>query len=163
MAEQKLKNVTRIKSIFAYHQHKNRLFSYGLYLSGDKQLAEDTVHDVFVKYLESAEQFESDNNLANWLFICARNLLLNRLAKEKQTSNYDFSTLAIQPAVEHKLFIDKILARLTPEEKDLLLLREQQGFSIRELAQMLEMTEETIRVRLFRIRKKIHEMKASLL
>ena len=44
------------------------------------------------------------------------------------------------------------------EERDLILLREQQGYSIGEIALLLGVTEETVRVRLYRARKKMQEI-----
>ena len=61
-------------------------------------------------------------------------------------------------SIETKLFIENVLDRLDVDQRELILLREQQRFTIREIADMLCVSEGSVRVRLYRIRKKMQEI-----
>ncbi|MDE3199185.1 MAG: sigma-70 family RNA polymerase sigma factor, partial [Acidobacteriota bacterium] len=52
-------------------------------------------------------------------------------------------------------YIVKLMDRVSPEEKQLLVLKEVEGYSVEELADMLRMNENTIKVKLFRARQKL--------
>lgn len=101
-------------------------------------------------------------SVTNWLFICARNLLFNHFRSNRTSAagNAHETTPATVPAmdIETREFVRMVLGRLDPEERDLILLREQQQFSIAELAQMLGKSPEAVRVCLYRIRKKMRKL-----
>ncbi len=143
-----------------WRRHKDRLFTYCVYVTRDRAISEDIVQETFLKLAQSREDFESEDSLARWLFICARNLSLNETRKAS-TRAKSTSLLSDTPAADTfdtARVIERILAALDPDERDLILLRERQGFSIGELAGMLSTSEEAVRVRLFRIRQKMHEL-----
>ena len=63
------------------------------------------------------------------------------------------------PAVDHRLaqhdLILKLLAKLSEEDRSLILLKEVEGHSVEELSEMTGMNENTIKVKLFRARQKL--------
>jgi len=140
-----------------YRQHKDRLFQFSLYLTGDRQLSEDIVHDTFLKFANQGEMTDDIVSVKNWLFICARNLIYNHL-KKKSIKRYIPVQYGPTVTAEEKLFIEQVLGQLLPEDRELILLREQQRYSVREISEMFELSEEAVRVRLFRIRKKMQKL-----
>jgi RNA polymerase sigma-70 factor (ECF subfamily) len=141
-----------------YKRHKRDMMTYCAYVTGSRQTAEDIVQEVFVRLIRRKGEFRT--GLKNWLFICARNLCLNHLQRQKVASRVaDSPRLRSESAEDHmRVFVEQILGRLEPEERDLILLRELQGYSVRELAELAGVSEEAIRVRLYRIRKKMHKL-----
>lgn len=140
-----------------YQRHKDKLLSYCVYVTGDRQIGEDAVQETFLRLMRQRGRLEIKTSLRNWLFICARNLIFNLLKERRETS--DGAYVPVEEAeVEVRLFIEGVLSQLSAEERELILLREQQQFSIRELAEMLGLSEEAVRVRLFRIRKKMQSL-----
>jgi RNA polymerase sigma-70 factor (ECF subfamily) len=137
----------------AYKQHKDNIFQYTLYLTGDNQLSEDIVHETFLKYANQKELRKDIRSIKDWLFICARNLAYNHL--KKKPLNYKPIEFEQTVTIEQKIFIQEILGKLEPDERELILLREQQGYTTKEISTMLNVTDEAVRVRLFRIRKKM--------
>ena len=140
-----------------YQRHKDRLFSYCVYVTGDRQIGEDVVQETFLRLMQQRGRLTIKTSLRNWLFICARNLTFNLLKERGGTPDGAYPPVE-EADVEMKLFVESVLSRLSVEERELILLREQQQFSIRELAEMLELSEEAVRVRLFRIRKKMQSL-----
>jgi RNA polymerase sigma factor (sigma-70 family) len=142
-----------------YGRHKDKLFSYCLYLTRHRNASEDIVQESFTRLMTRRDQGDELRSVANWLFICARNLALNQLARhQKETEWQEAGAPVVQSDPETARFVERVLHKLDVEERDLILLREQQLFSTAELAEMFDVTEEAIRVRLYRIRKKMQEL-----
>ena len=137
-----------------YGRHKDSLYTFCLYVSGDRQLSEDVVQETFLGLIKQRDTLVLRSSLKGWLFICARNLTYNLL--KRGSPNPDIYEIA-DPAlsIETRLFIENVLSRLSVEERELILMREHQQFSVRELSAMLDLSEEAVRVRLYRIRKKM--------
>ncbi len=142
-----------------YNRHKDRLYSYSLYVTGNRQLSEDIVQETFTRLMEQSQKLDDDASIKDWLFICVRNLAFNHLKKRKRGSLIEaISDHTADIDVETRLFIQNVLDKLTPPDRELILLREQQRFNTRDIARMLGLTEEAVRVRLFRVRKKMQQI-----
>jgi RNA polymerase sigma-70 factor (ECF subfamily) len=143
-----------------YEQHKNRMFTYCLYVTGDSALSEDIVQETFLRLAQQREKLTIRESLADWLFICARNIALNHVAHrnrvEKPTPFLEENSPALD--AEARLFLSQILGRLSVEDRELLLMKEWQGRSVRDISQILSISEENVRVRLYRARKQMQEL-----
>ncbi len=136
-----------------------RLFSFCLYQSGNRATSEEVVQESFLRLLAQRKNGTITRSVRSWLFITARNLLLNLSRENPHRSIEEIPEVYLveKSKPDLSLRISGILSRLAAEDRELLLLREHQGFSISELATMLDQSPENIRVRLYRIRKSIHE------
>jgi len=70
----------------------------------------------------------------------------------QKASDFRFEGLAL---TERRDYVVKLLARVSEEERMLLMLKEVEGFSVEELAERTGMNENTIKVKLFRARQKL--------
>ena len=141
--------------------------------------AEDIAQQVFSKIYFSIKNFDFRSSLLTWIYKITVNECYDYLRKKrvrKLVYESDFSEEDAQrmqntdtamdqrPAVDTQLaqrdLVVKLLAKLSPEDRSLLLLKEVEGHSVEELAGMTGMNENTIKVKLFRARQKL--MKASL-
>ncbi len=142
-----------------YNRHKDRMYTYCLYATGDRHLSEDIVQETFVKLMAQKTKLDIETTMGNWLFICARNLTFNHLKSQtRRVSLSQIENPAIEMGVETRLFIENVLDKLALEERELILLREQQRFTVKEISDMLGISEEAVRVRLYRIRKKMQKI-----
>ena len=142
-----------------YNRHKDKLYTFCLYVTGDRQLSEDIVQETFVRLMGQSQRLDINARIKDWLFICARNLTYNQLKRHKRSlSLLEIDDQPTEVNVETKLFIQNILDKLALDERELILLREQQRFSIEEISKMLSISEEAARVRLYRIRKKMQQI-----
>lgn len=138
-----------------YHRHRDRIFAFCLYVTGNPDLSADVVQETFLRLMQ---QDDSLRDIGSWLFITARNQLYTTLKRSQRESNVtpqDLQFADCELAPEQRLLLKNMLASLGTEERELLLLREYAGFSTAELAKTLEISPEALRVRLFRIRKKL--------
>jgi len=138
-----------------YDLHRDQIYSYCFYVCGNADTSSDVVHETFLRLMKQPAE---PNNVRNWLFITARNLLFSSLKRSRRDRNVAAEQLPFsrsELSAEQQLLLEQMLNRLTAEERELLIRREYSGFSTQELAASLEITVEAVRVRLFRIRKKL--------
>lgn len=136
--------------------------------------AEDIAQQVFSKIYFSIGNFDFRSSLLTWIYKITVNECYDYLRKKrvrKLVYESDFSEEDAQrmqntdsavdqrPAVDTRLaqrdLAVKLLAKLSTEDRSLLLLKEVEGHSVEELSQMTGMNENTIKVKLFRARQKL--------
>lgn len=139
-----------------FTRHRDAMYTYCLYMTGSREDSEDLVQDAFVR-LARQNRKEPIRSLRNWLFVCVRNLTLNLLTKKPPRPVAPVLPNPVASPEVHA-FVQQILDRLSPDDRELVLLREQHGFTPSELASMLDLTPEAVRVRLFRARKKMQKL-----
>ena len=140
--------------------------------------AEDIAQQVFSKVYFSIGNFDSRSSLLTWIYKITVNECYDYLRKKRvrklvyesdfseedtrKMENSDNVTNHEQPVDEalakHDLAV-KLLEKISEEDRRLILLKEVEGHSVEELAQMTGMNENTIKVKLFRARQKL--LKAS--
>src|ERR1700689_3723882 len=136
--------------------------------------AEDIAQQVFSKIYFSIKNFDFRSSLLTWIYKITVNECYDYLRKKRVRKLFyesDFSEEDAQrmqntdtaidqrPAVDTQLaqrdLVVKLLGKLSPEDRSLLLLKEVEWHSVEELAQMTGMNENTIKVKLFRARQKL--------
>lgn len=155
-------------------RYQSKVFSiiYGILRNHND--AEDIAQQVFTKVYFSIRSFDFRSSLLTWIYKITVNECYDYLRKKKVRKlvyESDFSeedALRMEnsePARDQRPAVDvtlaqrdlalKLLARLPEEERMLLLLKEVEGHSVEELAEMTGINENTIKVKLFRARQKL--------
>ena len=110
-----------------YAQHKNGIYRYALSIMKDPYLAEDVLHDTFVKLMTRGFQCASGKELA-WLYRIARNLCYDQLRRSKREQGYlsppvsndtQFEYIDLisgLPAMDREIITLKIIGGLTHRE-----------------------------------------------
>ena len=143
--------------------------------------AEDIAQQVFAKVYFSIKNFDSRSSLLTWIYKITVNECYDYLRKKrvrKLVYESDFSEEdsqrmeASEPAVDPNAPVDKqlaqrdlvvkLLAKVSEEDRSLILLKEVEGHSVEELASMTGLNENTIKVKLFRARQKLVKAAARL-
>src|ERR1700730_5702714 len=63
-------------------QYQHRLFRYLVYLSGNRELAEDLFQETWIRVLERGHQYDGTHEFSTWLYAVARNLTIDYLRKK---------------------------------------------------------------------------------
>jgi RNA polymerase sigma-70 factor (ECF subfamily) len=125
-------------------------------------LVEDLVQEAFLKAWEKRATFQAGTHFRAWLFRIASNCLIDhrRCRRNFPLQAVPDTLPAREPGPvaevlnrENQERLGVALARLPTGIRSAFLLRTQQGFSFREIAETLDLTEETARWRVFRARK----------
>ncbi|HEX6513447.1 MAG TPA: sigma-70 family RNA polymerase sigma factor [Chloroflexota bacterium] len=124
------------------------------HVGGDVELAEDLTSDVFLKTIEHLDSYHfQDVPFSSWLYRIARNRVIDHY---RRTANRQPVMLDEEPPPEHKSVSDaslilnrqvlnQALKRLTPEQRNVVVLRLVQGQSIAETARALGRTEDAVK------------------
>lgn len=118
-----------------YEQYKNGIFRYALSLTKDPHLAEDVLHDTFVKLLSGTVQCAIGKEQA-WLYRIARNLCYDRLRRAKREQSYPESLGYSDRQLE---YID-LISSLTPLEQEIVTLKIVGRLSHKEIGSVLGIT-----------------------
>lgn len=119
-------------------------------------LADDIVSKTFYRAVKNSEIFEelTIKQQKSWLFKTARNIFIDMIRKASHELSEEISKdSAYQNDSYLSLYIYDL--KLNNEDKTLLLLRYVYGYNSKEIGQHLKINSETIRSRLFSIRKKL--------
>jgi RNA polymerase sigma-70 factor (ECF subfamily) len=149
-----------------YHRYKDRMFYYFYRMLGNStELANDFLQDLFMKIVEKPENYNQAFSFSTWLYSVANNMCKNEYRRRDIRKEY-YSMEALEPkldfvnetSVEPDQLVEKIyetLGLLGDEHRSVFLLRFREGFSIREIAEILELPEGTVKSRLFYARKMV--------
>jgi len=145
-------------------------FVYGLALRllRNPQDAAEVTQDVFMKVYRKLKDFRFEASLKTWIYRIAINTALNARRRSglrrSREVGVDDNILALQAAPpttlpgeegEKKQRLEFLLSRLTPDHKTILLLRETEGLSYQEIADVLRINLNTVRTRLKRARQQL--------
>lgn len=118
-----------------YEQYKNGIFRYVLSITKDPCLAEDVLHDTFVKVLSGGAKCAPGKEQA-WLYRVARNLCYDYMRKAKRE----------QPQTQTPMYSDdrlayiEMISSLTPKDREIVTLKIAGGLTHREIGAVLGIT-----------------------
>lgn len=151
----------------AYRRHGASVYRLCLRTLGRAADAEDAVQEVFLKVLERARSFAGESRLATWLHSVAVNTCLHRLERERlrgaeglppeggPPARADDDPEARASSAEEREGLERLLARLSPEHRVALVLREVEGLAYRDIAAALSIPVGTVMSRLARAREQL--------
>lgn len=138
-----------------YLEHKDFLLTLANALLHDSALAEDVVHDVFVKFTRNIGDFRLTGNLKGYLAVCAANESRTILRKRKIGACSD--NFSIEPEAkespcpvetgETAEHIRMHLASLPDEQREVVVLHIKAGLKFREIAKIQQTTLSTVKGR----------------
>jgi RNA polymerase sigma-70 factor (ECF subfamily) len=155
--------------VILYHRYKHSVYAYSMKMLGNPDAAKDVVQGVFLKLFERSNQIRNPERFRIWLFTMVRNDCLVYLKREgvyaegrDNTSNDDSKGIENQscdPTNNELAHLVKLaLRKLSPEHREVLILREYQSLSYREIADVINTTESNVKFRLFTARRKLFEI-----
>jgi len=135
-----------------YDRFARDLLGVAYRLLQSKEDAEDVVHDVFVGLPELLRKYEERGQFGAWLKKVAARVALARIRETARTEPADEMKLRrIEPRdLEGAISLEAALRKLTPGLRAVLVLKEIEGFSHAEVAQMLDISVGASEVRLHR-------------
>ena len=145
-----------------FHLYKDRTYDFALRMLGDAHAASDVAQDAFIRLYEHQNNHHRIADVKSWLFIVARNLCLNHLRNRGRQVPLDAledQLAQTNPAVDpRQRALRRALAGLESPYREALILKVYQGFSYREIAEILGRTIPSVRSLLFKARSMLRDM-----
>lgn len=154
--------------------HEKTVYNLALRMTRDPQDAEDMAQEAFLKAYRSLPEFRGESKFSVWLYRIVSNVCLDHLRKqsrrpavsltteddEGEEQQWDVPDESQSPerVLEQKLTREAVqrgLAQLPEEQRQILLLREIRGLSYEEIGAILELEPGTVKSRIFRARKRL--------
>ena len=150
------------KNAFAklYMMYRDRLYRYAYFKLGDEEDARDAVSDCVVEAFSSIGSLRNEKAFCAWLFrILYRrcSALIKEQIAGKEREDIDNIDISSDTAEFRSAELKEALARLSEEDRDIVLLATVSGYSSREIGQMLGMKPATVRSRLSRSLQKMRD------
>jgi RNA polymerase sigma factor (sigma-70 family) len=142
-----------------YDQYAGLLFRIGYSLLGDTSEAEDLVHDVFLGLPRALTTFEGRGSFEGWLKRVATRTGLMKLRQARSTKararrwSWALPRFQRPSDVDTAVDLEAALGEVTPKLRAAFVLREVQGYSYEEVADLLGITIGAAKVRVLRARR----------
>jgi RNA polymerase sigma-70 factor, ECF subfamily len=145
-----------------FRRHRDRMWAVALRTTGDRELASDCVQDAFVSAFRRAGSYRGEAAVTTWLHRIVVNACLDRLRRDKPTSQLPEHQLAdrhdAHASVDTRLDVREALDRLPEGQRLALVLVDMHGLSVAEAALVLEVAEGTVKSRCSRGREALAAM-----
>ena len=153
-----------------------RIWNVALRFAPDRSEAEDLTQEIFLKLYDNLSRYRGDVPLIAWTLRLSRNLCIDRYRHERTRlrsetpldTTLHHPTTGENPEVrslrqESRLRVHRALARMNEGQAMVVMLRDLQGFSYEELAEVFEVPVGTVKSRLNRARRSlVRELRSEL-
>lgn len=139
-----------------YDRHVDAIYRYVYYRVRDDAEAEDLTSDVFMRALKAMPRYEPRQAFLAWLYRIARNAVIDRARRGNRQVSFEdalehpAADQIVEPDIELLSRSDsdtlrKALAKLTPLQQEVVVLRFLEGYSTHEIARLVGKREGTVR------------------
>jgi len=150
-------------------KHKNLVFSIALKILHNREDAEEVAQDCFLKVFQALKTFEKKSKFSTWLYRIVYNAAISKTRKKRlelvPMDNYVIDNYTedevttgigeIDPEIQ-KVMIERAMEKLSDDENLLITLFYKSENSIEDISNITGLSMSNVKVRLHRIRKKLH-------
>ncbi len=149
--------------------HEQTVYNFAFKICRDREKAEHVMQETFLSMVRSISQFSGKSKLSTWLYTVVSNhcLMLARSEKKREATEFEEETSfsgAVSSADwkytpsdvaennELKEVLDKVIERLPEDYKIVFMLRDVEGLSTKETAEIMKLSVPAVKSRLHRAR-----------
>lgn len=155
------------KNIFfeqLYERYVDKVYRKCLSFVKDKAKAEDFTHDIFIKLIVRLGSFKESSKFSTWLFSITYNYCMDQIRFEKKLAENDLDdemeiadeeSEDLEEMAMEAQQLRKALDSISLDERSILLMKYQDDFSIKEIADTFNLTESAVKMRLKRTKEKL--------
>ncbi len=147
---------------------KNKLYRFAFRLLGNNEEAKDVVQEVMIKVWSGRDQLDQVQNLEAWCMRITKNLSLDRLRRQQRRptdslekgmhlSHHSLTPAEATELGERMKRIAELMAELPDKQRQVMHLRDIEGYSYNEICEILEIDMSQVKVNLFRARNSVRE------
>ncbi|PIE49618.1 MAG: RNA polymerase subunit sigma-70 [Flavobacteriales bacterium] len=164
LIEQFLKNKDSKAFGKLYDRYADKVYGRCLSFFKDKTVAKDVTHDIFIKILYQLHTITEKQYFSTWLYSVTYRCCVDRYRAKKNNFFEDDSTLANDVVYEeddtffndfYSHVLERGLSMLDKEERTILLMKYYDGLSVINIAEILNLKESAVKMRLKRSRDKL--------
>lgn len=149
---------------------KNELFRLALRITQNRADAEDVVQDTMLKLWNRRDEWEQIDSIEAFSLTICRNLALDRVKRmdnqlrstvlpSDETQDLSYSANPEQQTIgrDRLTLVNRLIAQLPEKQRTCMQLRDIEGKSYRDIAKILDMTEQQVKINIFRGRQTVKQ------
>ncbi len=149
-----------------YERYSEKVYRKCFSFVNDSAKAEDLAHDVFLRVITKLGTFKETARFSTWLYSITYNYCMDSIRKSKRMredalgESFDF----VEEEIDQEMLgmqaegLKKSLNEISPEEKAMLLMKYQDNFSVKEIAEAFKISESATKMRLLRTKEKMRKL-----
>ena len=168
---------TKDDRLFAilYDRYASFVYNQSYAFVGSEEEAQDLTHDIFIKIYLNLKTFKNQSKLSTWIYsvvyhYCLNHVKQNRRKPEENKDLYEDvenigQSFEEEEISDSELFeinyakLQEILNKLALEDKAILLMKYKDDMSVKDIAEMLNIKESAVKMRLQRAKKRVLELR----
>lgn len=149
-----------------YDRYVDKVYRKCLSFVKNEAQAEDFTHDIFLRVVLKLGSFKEQAKFSTWLYSITYNYCMDQVRQTKRQAEvaldenfdladdgYDLELIEMQTQS-----LKKALQKIDPDERAILLMKYQDDFSIKEIAETFKITESAVKMRLMRTKEKLKKI-----
>lgn len=150
-----------------FERYNKRIFNFLARMTMDRTLAEDLTQNVFLRLIKYRNTYREGARFQSWIYQIARNVFSDHYQGQKNKYNNFVDVEKIRDEIgdqddrelqsEKELILQRSMAKLTHEQRELLILTRYQQMKYEEVAQLMETTVANIKVKVHRALNRLRE------
>lgn len=148
---------------------KDKLYRFALRLMADPEEAKDVVQEVMIRVWRHIEKLEGVDNVEAWCMRITRNVALDKIkARSRRFTSSLYEVADISAGGDKTPYsdmawkdmfgrINSLIANLPEKQKTVIQLRDVEGYSYKEISDIMEIDMNQVKVNLFRARQTVKE------
>jgi RNA polymerase sigma-70 factor (ECF subfamily) len=163
-------------------RHQRRVYRFGLKMCRDPEDAKDVLQETLLAVARGVKDFRGASSVSTWLYTIARSFCIKKRRRSKFAPEQEESLEAFEPGSEARQVADpsrapdeslagrqveaaleSAIGQLEPMYRDVLVLRDVEGLTAPEVAEVMGLTVEAVKSRLHRARVAVREAVAPVL
>jgi RNA polymerase sigma-70 factor (ECF subfamily) len=148
-----------------YDRYTNKVYSKCVSMLRDEEKAEDACQEIFVKVLLNLSKFNGKSKFSTWLYSISYNYCIDVIRKNKKfilvdiddnpKANLVDDNIPDNEILEVKVNrLSDVLQEMPPDDKSILLMKYQDDFSIKEIAEMIQKSDSAVKMKIYRAKEK---------
>jgi RNA polymerase sigma factor (sigma-70 family) len=148
-----------------YERYSNKVYRKCYSFTYNQEKAEDFTHDIFLKLIVKIGTFKENAKFSTWLYSITYNYCMDQIKVDKKQQEVSFDeNFDLEEVYESDMDsmqsedLKRSMSKIPSDEKALLLMKYQDDFSIKEIAETLNISESAVKMRLLRSKDKLKKI-----
>jgi len=142
-----------------YDCYYPRLARFLVRITSDDDLVAEIINDTFFVVWQKAAGFRGDSSPSTWIIgICYRRAMRALARRGTFEPLPAIEPVSSAPALDHRLNLNRAIARLKPKQRAVVVLTYQFGYSYRDIAEIVNCPENTVKTRMHHARKALQKL-----
>lgn len=149
-----------------YKRYSAKVYAKCISLLNSEAIAQDAVQDIFIKILTKLSKFKGDSKFSTWLYSITYNHCIDYIRRNKKMNFISTEDLLHlekeeEDTIDDKLLLEtkiielkRVLDEIPTQDKSILLMKYQDGMSIKDICDVFEKSESAVKMQIKRAKEK---------